>query len=103
MTLNFHDHSLLDLTVDWVRGSATVRLAWDDEVHTVVVEGLAEMQVPRFQPWGRSESVNSLWADQLQDGRWHLSIEMQSGDRILIVGRDVTENARTRGTPPPAS
>jgi hypothetical protein len=83
-----HDATLLSVSVDWSAGTAVVRLLRDvdgkPEVSTFEARGLRHLDLARRQPWGPSVSVNTL---ECLSGR--LSIEMQSGDLIVVEADEI--------------
>jgi hypothetical protein len=87
-----HDASLLELRVDWQRGSVTVPLIVVGEEFdiNVIATGLRELTVPHAKPWGRSEYVDSVVGPvPVGDGLQRVTIGMQSGDEIQIDARQI--------------
>lgn len=64
----------------------------------IMVREISEFTVKRHFPWGKSVSVNRLDIDSVESG-YRLQIEMQSGDKIVVVGKEVFEKVLTDGTP----
>jgi hypothetical protein len=80
-----HDWTLSAATVNWGTGTAELTFAWDGKDYALTVRGLSKLVLPRTFPWGPSVSVNSIdGPTPLEDGLFHLSIEMQSGDVIEL-------------------
>ena len=79
--MDFHDATLLSVTADWSAGTAAVhlRVAAAEQPIVITAGGVRDVRVPRQQPWGPSVSVNSLDLTLTR-----LTIEMQSGDTIVI-------------------
>jgi hypothetical protein len=84
---NLHDAILERVAVDWPAGTASVECGIASDTRTIlVVDHVREVRVDRREPWGRSESINSVYVDEAKDSEVALYIEMQSGDDIFIVG-----------------
>ena len=92
---NYHDATLKSTTVDWESGITTLVFALCAEPArdvTVSVRDTTALNFQRHFPWGKSVSVNSLDVQQFASS-CRLEIEMQSGDKIVILGKDVLERA----------
>ncbi len=77
-----HDVTLRAITFDWF--TATVRLELTDRA--IVVEGVTSLVAPRTNAWGPSDSI--LEGELAITGDvTTLTLHMQSGDDIVIVGR----------------
>ena len=86
-----HDWTLLEICVDWLKGSitATFRNTKSQEVK-LIAEGLVDIRIPKMEEWGRSVSVNEVRGPhKLDNGHQKLTIEMQSGDNIEIIARSI--------------
>ncbi len=81
-SMDFHDATLLSVEFDWATGSAVVLLSNAVSTFALVAKEVLEVRVSRQQPWGPSVSVNSL---SVAPGE--LTIEMQSGDAIVIAAQ----------------
>jgi hypothetical protein len=81
-----HDATLVAVRLVWVDGTCimTVRHSQLEDC-TLTFTGVSNLTLPRTQPWGRSQSINS--ASQRNKGQYE--IEMQSGDMIKIDASDV--------------
>lgn len=98
---DYHDATLKISTIDWESGA--VSIAFDLCVQPaqqaiIMVREISEFTVKRHFPWGKSVSVNRLDIDSVESG-YRLQIEMQSGDKIVVVGKEVFEKVLTDGTP----
>lgn len=84
-----HDWTLVSLKLDWKTGQVTLDLRNPTSDHvSLIATDVSSLQVPRMAEWGPSVSVNSVSGPtNLEDGRQHLTIEMQSGDIIAITAR----------------
>ncbi len=119
MSSRYHDGALLDIVVDWQAATVTLRIyinraAIDasslpfggqqehQELHepelptgtySVIVRGFVDLRVPQQRPWGPSVYVDDLSLEEQPDGSVRLSVQMQSGDVIEVVGGMVEEAA----------
>ena len=85
---NLHDAVLERVVVDWPAGTGSIECGTAADTRTVlVVRHIRTARVDKREPWGPSQSVNSVYVDESSAGEVALYIEMQSGDDILIVGR----------------
>ena len=83
---DLHDATLQSLSFNWANASATLTFelcAVESEFVIVEASGVTNLQCPRVQPWGPSNSVNSAALETQAVGQL-LTIEMQSGDVIEI-------------------
>ena len=83
---NLHDATLVFMCFDWETKCfcCELRVASGADVTKLVFEGVRDVHVPCFHPWGRSNSINSV--NQIKKGDLiEFSIEMQSGDVICIL------------------
>lgn len=90
---DYHDATLKVSTIDWEGGR--VRLTFDlcgSPTHrvSITVRDFSEFMVERHFPWGKSVFVNRLSTDEIESS-YRLQIEMQSGDNISIIGKDIQE------------
>lgn len=93
--LRLHDATLVSIFVDWGAGTANILFRIAGGLESVVsASGVSSLVVPREQPWGPSVSVNAALVSVTADGRTRLTIEMQSGDEI-VVDASVLEISRT--------
>ena len=97
---DYHDATLKFSTIDWESGAMSI--AFDLCVQpaqqaTIMVRELSEFTVERYFPWGKSGSVNRLETDAVELG-YRLQIEMQSGDKIVVIGKEVFENVEDGDT-----
>ena len=82
-----HDATLVSVHFVWAEGTCIVAVE-----HSVLSDctltftGVSNLVLPRTQPWGRSQSINS--ASRRNEQQYE--IEMQSGDVITIDALDVT-------------
>jgi len=93
MKHDYHDATLKALTAFWEAGTVELIFRLSTEVSadmTIRVSGASEIRWARAFPWGRSVSVNSLEVQEVPSG-YRLEVEMQSGDRISIVGKEILE------------
>lgn len=86
-----HDAILLDIQVTWSEARAILRFRVEGRVHSIIVDRIRDVHVRRELPWGPSISVNSASLIESPTGGVHLSIEMQSGDLIEVVGETMAE------------
>jgi hypothetical protein len=85
---NLHDAILQRVVVDWPAATASIECGTAADTRTVlVVQHVREVRVDKRQPWGPSQSINSVYVDESSAGEVALYIEVQSRDDILIVGR----------------
>jgi hypothetical protein len=85
---NLHDAILERVVVDWPAGTASIECSTAPDGRTVlVVQHIRQVRIDKRQPWGPSQSINSVYVDESSTGEVALYIEVQSGDDILIVGR----------------
>lgn len=85
-----HDWVLVSVSVDWEVGTARLELSWDGHLQAITARGLSNLLLPRRHPWGPSVHVNeSHGPTQLESGDHLLSIEMQSGDKIELIAKEI--------------
>jgi hypothetical protein len=81
-----HDAALVAVHFVWADGTCimTVRHSQLSDC-TLTFTGVSSLTLPRTQPWGPSQSINS--ASERNKGQYE--IELQSGDLIKIDASDV--------------
>jgi len=84
-----HDALLLHVSLDWSKGTAIFQFRAVSGSTIAVLSGCTEMNLPRREPWGPSESVNSVEVGQPESGGILLRIEMQSGDLLVTNGESI--------------
>ena len=85
LATRLHDAVVKDLCIDWAE--ATVRIGLSVYPGTraqIVVQAFRRVQVPRVNPWGESECINTAAISLVDAEVQLLTIEMQSGDIIEI-------------------
>ena len=90
---DYHDATLKRVTLDWERGTTTMTFALCAEPArevTITMQETTDLKCERQFPWGKSVSVNRLYMQRLDSGH-RLELEMQSGDKIVILGKEVSE------------
>jgi hypothetical protein len=92
MELPLHDATLESICFDWQSGtvSMNVHIA-DGSSSTLQFSSVKNLEVPRALPWGPSASINSQTHSNLE----RYEIELQSGDRILVVAANWSLLSRT--------
>jgi hypothetical protein len=91
---DYHDATLRTATVDWKAGTVTIVFEICSQPAATIaltVDGVTDFRCPRKFPWGRSVSVNSLDIGDGDSALLRLQIEMQSGDQIVAVGKEISE------------
>lgn len=82
---NLHDATLLRVQAEWAGGIAAIELERAPGVVVIVTaRGLREFSMTRRHEWGPSVSVNGAEIDTSDSGEYSLTIEMQSGDKIVV-------------------
>ena len=94
---DYHDATLLTASVTWETGTTvlTFKLCSEPEQKvSLVIRDTAFFEWPRRFPWGKSVSVNGMkiTAADGNDEQRQVEIEMQSGDKIIVVGKEVLED-----------
>jgi len=85
-----HDWSLVSMTFDWKRGVAELTfLTSPENLVYLKAEGVAELDVSRRFPWGKSLSVNEVRKSITKEMNHRFVIEMQSGDIISIEATNI--------------
>lgn len=86
-----HDAVLLSIEHRW--GEKRLRCVFlpvsrEPRPLTLIFDGVTEVHIPAMEPWGASNSVNTVTCDD-QRGVFDFAIEMQSGDLIQINAKDL--------------
>ena len=85
-----HDWTLIDIQALWSDGTAVINLRSSSGEHVIVVSGLTKLNMTSEYPWGKSVSINCFGECDISEEKSHkLSIEMQSGDIILIEAESI--------------
>jgi hypothetical protein len=91
---DYHDAVLKTASISWETGttilifelcaqsSQEIRLSIQDTVH---------FEFPRRFPWGKSASVNRVELTVVDGIQRRVEIEMQSGDKIIVIGTEILE------------
>ncbi len=83
---DLHDATLKKLTFNWANATLLIEFQTGvgaSESAFLEAHAVTEMRCPRTQPWGPSNSVNTVKVTPLSQGQI-LAIEMQSGDIIEV-------------------
>jgi hypothetical protein len=87
-----HDATLLDATLHWDK-QALVEVRFEEHgprIVTLKVREVRLLQCPHENPWGASVSVNDVRGPVGVDGGFlRIEIEMQSGDTVVVEGKEV--------------
>lgn len=84
--LGLHDATLVAVHLVWADGKCVMTVGHSQLSDCILTfTGVTNLTLPRTQPWGRSQSINS--ASERDKGQYE--IEMQSGDLIKIDADDV--------------
>lgn len=85
-----HDWTLKGIELKWGEGIATLLLEAESGDKFIIARGFVELIVPQRQEWGPSSSVmGSSGSTSCSDQQQRLEIEMQSGDVLTIVAREI--------------
>jgi len=80
-----HDTTLDRIELSWKSGGAIFHIKTYIDKRDIniemIIQGLTDLKVPRFYPWGPSVSINKAWQENSGEAI-KLVIEMQSGDII---------------------
>ena len=90
---NYHDATFEAAVINWESGEVILHFqlcAASATRITISVKGVSEFICPRKFPWGKSVSVNRMSIVDVSD-EVRLNIQMQSGDEIVLVGKQVSE------------
>jgi hypothetical protein len=94
---SMHDWTLLSVSIDWDQGQARFDLRSPSGPRYILASEFLNLIVPRARPWGPSVSINThVGPTAGKDGYLRLAIEMQSGDRIEIVARQIEITDKTQ-------
>jgi hypothetical protein len=91
---DYHDSMFTTLSIEWESGTTVLLFELSSEPQKqmrVVVSGTSLLEFKREFPWGKSVSVNHLKVSTSGPEGQRLEVEMQSGDQIIVVGREVLE------------
>ena len=84
--VDLHDATLVTVHLIWEEGACVMTLKHSQMSDcTLTFTGVTNLSLPRAQPWGPSQSIQS--AIQRIEGKYE--IEMQSGDLFKIDASDV--------------
>jgi hypothetical protein len=86
-----HDWTLLSIVVEWMKGIVTITFDTSEYNQvTLTAEELVELVIPKHNEWGESVSVNRVRGPvQLENGNFHLALEIQSGDTISLEAKSI--------------
>ena len=89
-----HDSTLLGLTLRWSEGEVVLSFQTGiagRESPTLRAIGVHKLCCPRQFPWGPSVSVNSIRESESKSlpALRELTVEMQSGDEIVVVAESL--------------
>jgi hypothetical protein len=86
-----HDAYLKSIVIEWRVGAARLELGYDETAIVIRASGLQGLHLPRKEPWGPSDWINSVQGPVNEpQGAQRLMIEMQSGDVIEVVAREIS-------------
>ncbi len=94
MLYNYHDATFVSATIHWMEGTAVLvfRLGqYTGLENHIIIAGMEDFSCQRNFPWGQSISVNNVTISPTESVIRTVEIEMQSGDKISILGKEVTE------------
>jgi len=81
-----HDWSLISIAVDWKSGTAQLELQGPVQPASLRCFNVRGLRVPRTMPWGPSNLIMQMHEPVRRENNvFELSIEMQSGDVIVIA------------------
>jgi len=86
-----HDWRLLTIQVFWPERRVAIAVGGWRSSLTIDVEDFDLLNIPAACSWGPSAYINKATIEPIDDLRRQISIEMQSGDRIVARGRNITE------------
>ena len=85
-----HDWTLKSVKVDWSGRQIVISVSWAGKTAEIIINDFSNVTVPRIEEWGPSVSINSVSEiEKLSSGEICLKIEMQTGDTILVTGREI--------------
>ena len=81
-----HDAVLNQMVLDWGSDKLEIRLFTSlNSSATIIAFNVRAFSISHLGPWGRSSSINSVVIGvSIHENAERLTIEMQSGDLILI-------------------
>lgn len=80
--LPLHDATLASVHISWNAARCDFQIYRTGEgIHCLVFEGFTNLELPKAEPWGPSESINNVQ----EPSPGHFEIELQSGDTIRIT------------------
>ena len=88
---HLHDATLIDVILNWESGDVVISLKPSDEILNMFILRVLEcsmVNITRDLPWGKSVSVNEVTINEDIENVY-CSIEMQSGDKIEVVGQKI--------------
>jgi len=91
---DYHDATFITASVEWKSGSTVMKFelcTQPEQQVRLIVRETTDFECPRKFPWGKSESVNQLTVGVAESGEQRIEVEMQSGDRIIVVGKEILE------------
>ena len=86
MLKQFHDASLLKVTLDWQNRTGEIHAQTANQVKVISFSNFELAHIPCKLPWGRSFSINSVSLESIPEGE-KLRVEMQSGDVAEFVAK----------------
>jgi hypothetical protein len=92
-----HDATLLVLRFEWATGTLRYRIRTADlqePMVDVIGRGVARFDTTREEPWGPSRSIYEVTLSS-EGSLMKLTIQMQSGDILVAIGRAFTLEAAT--------
>jgi hypothetical protein len=90
MQTDLHDWTLVSINVSWVTSVVEVLfLNQESDNVKLLAHGFSELNIPKLEPWGESVSVNNFEMAEIGDDRIKASIEMQTGDLIMVTARKI--------------
>lgn len=92
---NFHDATLIDITYNWKQKQASCSLlAFLNGTNSDAIpcqiqfSDVTSLQIPHQSPWGESDTVATISQKEQT-----VTIEMQSGDNIIITAKQYSINS----------
>lgn len=92
---DYHDATLKNLIFDWETGATTMTLVLcvqEARETTITMRDTTDIKCERRFPWGQSVFVNRLDMQRAESGH-RLEFELQSGDKIVLLGGEVVEDS----------
>ncbi len=85
-----HDWVLIDIVVNWESGEIIIRLDHHKGRDEIVAKNFSNFIIPKKNEWGESVHVNGTIGPTLLDNKnYQFSIEMQSGDILLLEAQEI--------------